>query len=348
MNAGTLGMDLSRVYRHREIQTTSIARSQELLGNSLSEHELRTAASDLDLTLYSARSRRLKMMVLRYGPEVEIKGKPFDDFFLVQMPLHGSAEIVSDGQRITVETGQAAIIAPTRNLRLNWSRDCEQLIVRMPMSLMREASAACATWHPLRRTGAPLVSPAMLINDDMVMRWGGLVQAFTQLALPEYGTPDGAGLPPWLDHVEFNLALFLLTQTHQHISGDTRVDGDDADTAQPPVALPGNPLEAPLAAMERYVASRLCAPIALEDLARASGVSSRSLHMYCKRRFGVGPMVWLRNVRLDAARQKLDSDTRCLITEVAMDFGFGHLGRFSAYYRERFGELPRDTVASRR
>jgi len=347
MNAGTLGMDLSRVYRHREMQTTSIARSQELLSHSLSEHELRSSASDLDLTMYSAGSRRLKMMVLRYGPEVEIKGKPFDDFFVVQMPLHGSAEIVSDGHRITVEKGQAAIIAPTRNLRLNWSRDCEQLIVRMPMSLMREASASCATWHPPRRAGSPLVSPAMVINDDMATRWGGLMQAFTELALPACGAPGGAGLPSWLDHVEFNLALFLLTQERQQTAGDIWVDPDDATEEARP-ALPGGPLEAPLAAMERYVMSRLCAPIALEDLARASGVSSRSLHMYCKRRFGVGPMVWLRNMRLDAARQKLGSDAHCLITDVAMDFGFGHLGRFSAYYRERFGELPRDTAAARR
>ena len=32
------------------------------------------------------------------------------------------------------------------------------------------------------------------------------------------------------------------------------------------------------------------------------------------------------------------------VTEVAYAHGFEHLGRFSAYYRERFGELPSDTV----
>jgi len=33
------------------------------------------------------------------------------------------------------------------------------------------------------------------------------------------------------------------------------------------------------------------------------------------------------------------------VTAIALDHGFGHLGRFSAYYRQRFGELPRETAA---
>lgn len=99
-------------------------------------------------------------------------------------------------------------------------------------------------------------------------------------------------------------------------------------------------------AAEQYARSRLCAPIALEDLARAAGVSARTLHFYCKRDHGIGPMEWLRNLRLDAAREQLRQSRSRQITDVATSCGFGHLGRFSAYYRERFGELPRDTAVA--
>lgn len=343
-------IDLSRVYQNRELQTHSIVRSQEFLRHSLSEHELRCGSGDIDSSLFSTSSRRLKMMVLRYGPEVEIKPHPFKGFFLVQMPLRGSSEIVSDGQRITVSQGQAAIVAPQRQIRLHWSRDCEQILLRVPMDLMQEAAASCGQPLLQPKVGAALVSPAAVIDAPAAARWAGLLQTFTELTLPRHGEASVAAQPAWMEHIEFSLALFLLMQNARHTGDEGASDlaraceGDLKDRSRE--ALP-TPL-GPLAAAERYALSRLYAPIGLEDLACAAGVSSRTLHMYCKRAFGVGPMVWLRNLRLDAARRKLSSDTNCLVTDVAMDFGFGHLGRFSAYYRERFGELPRETAGMRR
>jgi AraC-like DNA-binding protein len=36
------------------------------------------------------------------------------------------------------------------------------------------------------------------------------------------------------------------------------------------------------------------------------------------------------------------------VTEVATECGFFHLGRFSARYRQAFGEVPSSTLARRR
>ena len=96
--------------------------------------------------------------------------------------------------------------------------------------------------------------------------------------------------------------------------------------------------------METYIRQRLCAPISLVDLALAAGLSPRSLNALCHKYYGVSPMVLLRNMRLDAVREQLQTCPGANVTSVALDHGFGHLGRFSAYYRERFGELPRDTT----
>ena len=58
-------------------------------------------------------------------------------------------------------------------------------------------------------------------------------------------------------------------------------------------------------------------------------------------------MELLRHRRLDAARARLRMQHDASITETAFEFGFGHLGRFSQYYFERFGELPRQTQMQR-
>jgi transcriptional regulator GlxA family with amidase domain len=101
-------------------------------------------------------------------------------------------------------------------------------------------------------------------------------------------------------------------------------------------------------AVREYMHSRLCAPISLHDLARAGGVSVRTLNLLCHRHHGTTPMELLRNMRLDAVRARLLLQPEASVTAIALDFGFGHLGRFAAYYHDRFHELPRDTQRSHR
>ena len=82
----------------------------------------------------------------------------------------------------------------------------------------------------------------------------------------------------------------------------------------------------------------------LGDLARFAGVSSRSLQTAFQRDLGVSPMAYLRQVRLERARQDLLLG-RGPVSEVAYHWGFSNLGRFATQYRARFGERPSETTA---
>lgn len=95
--------------------------------------------------------------------------------------------------------------------------------------------------------------------------------------------------------------------------------------------------------MNDYMAARLGAPVSSEDLAKAAGVSIRALNALCQRHYLTTPMELLRRLRLEAVHRHLKVDPESPIGDVALRFGFGHLGRFSAYYRERFAELPHET-----
>ncbi len=58
-------------------------------------------------------------------------------------------------------------------------------------------------------------------------------------------------------------------------------------------------------------------------------------------------MAYLRRVRLALARADLVAaePARDTVTAIAHRWGFHHQGRFSAAYREAYGELPRRTLA---
>ena len=87
------------------------------------------------------------------------------------------------------------------------------------------------------------------------------------------------------------------------------------------------------------------ASLRLHDLARAGGVSPRTVHRVFARHYGAPPIAHLRRERLRRVRQHLlaarPTET---VTSVALDWGFSHLGRFAALYKACFGERPSETL----
>ena len=78
------------------------------------------------------------------------------------------------------------------------------------------------------------------------------------------------------------------------------------------------------------------------DMARQLGLSVRQLQFVVQSRTGMSPSQLLREVRLQRAQAALraadpEIDT---VARIAHASGFAHLGRFSQYYRARFGESP--------
>lgn len=90
-------------------------------------------------------------------------------------------------------------------------------------------------------------------------------------------------------------------------------------------------------------------PIGTSEIAAAAGLSPRGLQQSLRRHLEQTPGDLLRGVRLDGARSDLLGGARdeTSVAEVARSWGFGHLGRFSATYRARFGELPSESLRSR-
>jgi AraC-like DNA-binding protein len=87
-----------------------------------------------------------------------------------------------------------------------------------------------------------------------------------------------------------------------------------------------------------YSSSQVCKHI---------GVSERNLELYFQEALGVSPKSWFQHLALHRVRFELLRRTpnRGLVTEVALECGFEHFGRFSQCYRDLFGESPSETIA---
>lgn len=98
-----------------------------------------------------------------------------------------------------------------------------------------------------------------------------------------------------------------------------------------------------------WLKGRLEDPVQIETLAAIAGIRPRTLESQFKLHLGTTPLGWVRRLRLARARQQLlSADATTNVTDVAMATGFTQLGRFSAYYRQQFGELPSRTLRTAR
>lgn len=84
--------------------------------------------------------------------------------------------------------------------------------------------------------------------------------------------------------------------------------------------------------------------LGIDRLADEIGVPRRTVHRSFKEIYGMGPQGFLRLVRLHHFRKALVHQYSMGVTGAALHAGFDHFGRAAQYYRQQFGELPRQTL----
>ena len=97
-----------------------------------------------------------------------------------------------------------------------------------------------------------------------------------------------------------------------------------------------------------YIHAHAAEPISLEVLVAYAGCSYRTLQLAFRDTYGISPMTYLRTVRLARAHEELRlGDGTLTVRDIAMKWGFSHMGWFSKCYLEQFGVLPSQTLRLR-
>ncbi len=103
--------------------------------------------------------------------------------------------------------------------------------------------------------------------------------------------------------------------------------------------------KARIADLEGWIEANLDRSITAGQLCRVAGVSKRGLEKIFESRRGMSPMRFVAERRLAAAQRMLRTAAPGHdVTRVALGLGFNHVARFSALYRQTYGELPSQTL----
>jgi AraC family ethanolamine operon transcriptional activator len=100
---------------------------------------------------------------------------------------------------------------------------------------------------------------------------------------------------------------------------------------------------------ETWMRTHLAESVQIPDACLALRVSRRELEYAFRWSFDTSPRDFLQALRLNAIRKALQNGAgeEESVSRVALDHGITHFGRFSAQYRELFGEKPSETSGTR-
>ncbi|WP_208976968.1 AraC family transcriptional regulator [Stappia sp. ES.058] len=307
------------------VRTRDMDEARHIISGKLCDHKLEVIGgqSGLFVRHNAVSGQSISANYLHYGADVTVDPGRLGSFYLFQVPLSGRANIRHRGEEMTATTQMGTILNPDRTALLHWGRDCSKLLLQVDKTLLEAVARSI--------TGVPLPGPIRFeMQVDLTNGPGRqlrrLVMACAQAI--ENGDLFQGQLAARDLKAEDDLAHALLTLQPSNISHIIERSDRRASPREIRIAL-------------EYIHANLAEPINLADIARAARLNVRTLQKGFQRFYGQSPMEVLRNARLDtahyllAARQDPPS-----VSEAAYSCGFSHLGRFSYYYKDRFGHLP--------
>ncbi|GAB3706143.1 AraC family transcriptional regulator [Mariniluteicoccus flavus] len=276
-------------------------------------HHLRPGPRGVRLRLNARRGESVGIVELDYGFPVRIDPGQLERFYLVQVPLAGRALIAHGGKEFTSTPSIAAVLSPDDPVAMVWGERNPQLLCWLERSAV-DAAASRLAGDALRGVR---FAPLMDLTAPTAAAW----VASLRRAARTPGSPDETSL----------ITSLLLAQPHNHSAK---------------VASPGPPMSSVRRAMA-YMRAHVADPVTLPEVAVATGVGVRALQKGFRAEVDATPMEWLRDLRLDLARDQLAAADAHLatVTGIATGLGIQHLGRFAVHYRDRFGESPSQTLA---
>ncbi|GBL59054.1 araC family transcriptional regulator [Pseudomonas citronellolis] len=321
--------DSCHLNRDALLHSQDLDETRRLVASVFCEHrlELRQAATRLDYRHQHLRTEQLSFSSMRYGAEVHIRPGELGSFYLVQLPFAGHDRQRIGRRELLSDSLHGSIHAPDESLEMNWSGDCQKLVVRIERGAL-ERHAGALFDHDLRQ---PLAfHPLMDLRNPAGAVWG---QTARQLFDVLQRAPQLFEMP--LVRAQFEQTLMTTLLAWQPNTLSERLGEPSAQV------LPRHVKRA-----VDYIQAHAEQPISVETLAAIAGVSGRSIYHGFQRFLGVSPMRYLRDVRMERVHQDLkDPRQPARVTEILARWGFFQFGRFAIEYRQRYAETPRQTLA---
>lgn len=264
-------------------------------------------------------------VVASTGHRIEVSDK---NFVTAIVPLAGLARLETSNGDVLAKRSDIILTSATERMTIV-SPGYRAIAIQVPRELMQTANR-CAT--DVRGRVLDNATLKHAIGDGPA---DPLVE-FIEFVVEEFSRPTAASSDRRL--------LYATGKLIGDLVADAFLSDENVDRMG--VSRLAAPWQAERAAA--YIRSNYSDRLAVSDIAAAAGTGTRALQLAFRKRFGLSPRSYLEGVRLGQVRRLLKSASPvATVTDLALSSGFTHLGRFSRFYFEKYGERPSDTLRRR-
>jgi AraC-like DNA-binding protein len=273
----------------------------------------------------NARHDGFSVNYVAYGADVEIDPGCLDRFFLLQIPLIGSASVRCGGSVVEASPDTATLLSPTLPTVMRWHEGTAKLIILIERAIVENHLAQLLDRTIDRIEFAPAISLNSAAGAALRSQ-AALIQTLDDLrANPRASSPLG--------HRQLRdslIGLMLAAQPNSYSEPLTR-----------PFAPPA---PAHVKRAEAFIEHHAREDFSACDIALAVGVSLRTLQIGFRKFRECSLSEAILDARLELWRRAIcDPDRRQGLAELAATAGLGHAGRGASAYRRRYGESPSAT-----
>ena len=284
----------------------------------------RTAGARGVICIRAARCGSVAVSNFAFGRALDIVPAGLGDALLVTTAIRGSIAITSAGRMLEAQVGESLITQAEDESTFVYGPDTEVLKLRFERPRLELLSGQTG----LANGGRLHFSPAMA-GPGAARRWGALTR-YLVATLNDTGSAP-LSLPEMASLEEHLMLTLLSIQPHQW-QGMAPAERRDGAARQFRLAAD-------------YIEQHLGQNLTLAAIADAAHCSVRSLARAFASAGQGAPMHYVHALRLARIRAELQHPAAAhkTIAEIAMGWGYGHIGEFNRSYLLAYGETPSAT-----
>jgi AraC-like DNA-binding protein len=312
--------------------STRLAGMEEILNRLISRQRLIPLSKDrtIDGAFRYRGLADLGFFTIRFGRDVEIELAPEDHEGRIAFvtTTRGRGQLLLRAEELPI-TEQSGVIMTSANLKgLKYMPDTENFVF---VTEREKISSYCAKLLGRSSVGDVDFDVQSPLDTEAGLSWRRLMD----YGSAEYGHPESLvrQFPAARQSLEQMLITGLLL-SHRHTYSDLLRNPQSS-------AAPFYVRRA-----EEFIEAHCSEPLSLADIAAHAGVSARSLQNGFQSFRHMTPMAFLRSLRLQKVHHALlaADPSVSTVTEIALTFGFTHMGEFGSAYKREFGVMPRQSL----